>query len=123
MSTSGGAHRVTVSSTLWAFAGLLVLATASLLLSFAPLGALALPVALAIATVKAALVAMFFMHLIENRATPRIALAVCLVLGAIVVSLTTVDLLEESVRAHHATPPQLASHAAVMHPTTQGGAR
>jgi cytochrome c oxidase subunit 4 len=57
---------------------LVVLATATLFLSRAVTGGWGLAVALVIASVKAALVAAFFMHLAHGRPTHRIVFAVAI---------------------------------------------
>lgn len=68
---------------------LIVLATVSLLLSDVVVGSGGLALSLIIATIKAALVAAFFMHLAHGRAVHRMAFAVAiaflllLVLGVI----------------------------------------
>ncbi|MDB4942140.1 MAG: hypothetical protein JWP97_1674 [Labilithrix sp.] len=71
-------------------AALLALWALSLGLSFVHLGGAALPVALAIAVAKAALVALYFMELAHEALTIRvtlvIAVALVLVLGALMVA-------------------------------------
>ncbi len=75
------------------FGGLLVLTTATLLLSFVPLGAFHVPVALAIAAGKSVLIALFFMHLVEQRHTNWMVFVIGVLLLALLVSLATLDVL------------------------------
>jgi cytochrome c oxidase subunit IV len=70
---------------------LMLLAGASLGLRFAHLGALGMVVALAIAVVKAALVALVFMELALERASVRIAFAAGLFMIALLVTLMVAD--------------------------------
>ena len=73
------------------FAGLLILTTLTLLLSFAPLGDGAMPTAMAIASVKTVLVALFFMHLVEHRTTSWVAVLVSLLLAGTLIGLSALD--------------------------------
>ncbi len=75
----------------YTFAGLLLLTTLTFALSFAPLGAWHVPVALLIAAAKTLLIACFFMHLIEQRASNWIALAVAVLLLIVFVGLSVLD--------------------------------
>jgi cytochrome c oxidase subunit IV len=73
------------------FAGLLVLATVSLLLSFLHWKVGGLVVSLAIAAVKAVLVLFFFMHLAEQRFTNRMTMLVGAAFVTLLVGLTAAD--------------------------------
>lgn len=73
------------------FAALLVLTTLTLVLSFVSLGSLQIPVAVAIALSKSVLIALFFMHLVEQRWTNALAVMTTVVLIAILVGLTVLD--------------------------------
>ncbi|HEX2570532.1 MAG TPA: cytochrome C oxidase subunit IV family protein [Polyangia bacterium] len=55
------------------------------------LGDWALAAALIIAAIKATLVALFFMHLLEQRASYRVALVVSLLFVAVLVTFTVLD--------------------------------
>jgi cytochrome c oxidase subunit 4 len=78
------------------WAALIVLTGLTLGLSFFVHGAIEIPVALAIATLKAGLVAAFFMHLVEQRFQNRLVLVVsvafvCLLVGLMVTDVVTRD--------------------------------
>ena len=73
------------------FVGLLALATLSLLLSFLHWPVWGTVVALAIAGVKAILVLFFFMHLVEQRFTNRMAVLVSVLFVGLLVGLTSAD--------------------------------
>jgi cytochrome c oxidase subunit 4 len=60
-------------------------------LSFAPLGPLEWPVALAIAATKAVLVALFFMHLRTSRGGERLAIVVAALFVALLCAITALD--------------------------------
>lgn len=64
---------VTLRSLLFTFIGLLILTGLSFALSLVGLGAWEMPVALVIAGAKATLVIIFFMHLLEEGASPLVA--------------------------------------------------
>jgi len=70
---------------------LLVLAAATFGLSSLGLGAFHMPVALLIAGAKAALIALFFMHLSRERGSIPLALGVSIALLAILILFTTAD--------------------------------
>lgn len=76
-----------------AFLALLALTGVTFGLSFVPLGALELPVAIAIALAKASLVALYFMHLVEQPPSHRIAALTALALAAILIVLAAADVL------------------------------
>lgn len=71
--------------------GLLALAALSLALRYAHLGAFGLPVALLIAVAKAALVAVFFMEILLERVTVRLAMGTGLMLLGILLALIAAD--------------------------------
>lgn len=73
------------------FVALLVLTGTSFGTSFLPLGMLEMPVALGIAAIKAALVALVFMHLMGSRFGYRLTMIVAFVFVGIMVGLTTLD--------------------------------
>lgn len=73
------------------FAALLLLTAITLGLSYVDLGRMAIPVAMTIASTKVVLVALFFMHLAEQRATNRIVAATAVVFVALLVILMVVD--------------------------------
>ena len=62
-------------------------------LSNVHLGALALPVALLIAVTKAAIVALFFMHLWDQRGAARLVLATSVLFVAVLSTLVVADVL------------------------------
>jgi cytochrome c oxidase subunit 3 len=72
-------------------AALFVLVGASFLLSFAPLGPWAAPVALSFSAVKALLIAWYFMELREARTSLRAAALAAVLLFLLLVGLTTAD--------------------------------
>ncbi len=72
---------------------LILLAGASLGLSFVHLGLLAMPVALAIAAAKAVLVATVFMHLGRGDAATRLALALAALFVVLLTSLAVADVM------------------------------
>lgn len=67
-----------------AFLALLVLTAGSLGLSFVPLGAFGVPVALSIAFVKATIVGLFFMHLREARLSTQMVAVLNLLFVALI---------------------------------------
>ncbi len=83
--------RVTARDYLFTWLGLLALAALTVGLSFAHLGAFAVPVALTIAAAKATLVALVFMHLVEQRAANWLAFLVAIALLAVLVVLAAAD--------------------------------
>ncbi|HEX4338557.1 MAG TPA: cytochrome C oxidase subunit IV family protein [Polyangiaceae bacterium] len=75
------------------FAALLVLTLTSFTLSYAHLGVFGMPVALAIAAVKVALVALFFMRLVDEPASHRVAGVTAVLFVILLASLSAVDVL------------------------------
>jgi cytochrome c oxidase subunit 4 len=76
---------------------LLLLAAFSLAMRFAHLGALSYPVGLGVAAIKAVLVVVFFMEILTERATTRLAFAACLSLFALLLALVVADVLTRGV--------------------------
>jgi cytochrome c oxidase subunit 4 len=72
-------------------ASLLLLWALSFSLSYVPLGAASLPVALAIALVKAVLVVLFFMELLHESVSMKFAIAAALGLLAVLIGLMVAD--------------------------------
>jgi cytochrome c oxidase subunit 4 len=78
-------------------AALLVLAGLSLALHYANLGSLGFLAAFGIATVKVVLVAVFFMEILLEKGSARIAFVTGFVLLALLISLTIADVLTRAV--------------------------
>ncbi len=74
-----------------AYAALLLLSGLTFAFSFVPLGWLEWPVALGIASVKAVIVAWFFMHLVEMSATYRLTGIIAVALLAILILFAIAD--------------------------------
>ena len=87
--------------------GLLVLTTLTLGLSFLDLGAFAVPVAMTIAASKSVLIALFFMHLIEQRTTNWVAFVISLLTAGTLIGLAVLDVLARA--QVHLPPPILPS--------------
>ncbi|HEX7128057.1 MAG TPA: cytochrome C oxidase subunit IV family protein, partial [Thermodesulfobacteriota bacterium] len=89
------AHRVHVHVSVGGYVAtwiaLLALTTLTLLLSFVHLGPFSTPIALVIAAGKALLVALFFMHLVEQRAANWLALLAGVLLLGVFVALAAAD--------------------------------
>ncbi len=81
---------------------LMLLTTATFLLRLAPLGRAHLATALAIAVAKSALVALFFMHLWEQRGANWLVFASAFVFVALLIGLTVAD---NATRFPLANPP------------------
>jgi cytochrome c oxidase subunit 4 len=75
------------------FGALVVLTLVSFGLSFLHLGPFGMPVALAIAATKVAIVALFFMGLVHEPASHRIAGVAAVLFVVLLVSLSAVDIL------------------------------
>ena len=73
------------------FGALLLLTGLTLGLSFVDLGRWSVPVALTIASTKASLVALFFMHLVEQRTSNRLVAVTGIVFVGLLVGLMVVD--------------------------------
>lgn len=80
------------------FFALLALTGLTFGLSFAPLGALETPVALAIACAKGLLVALFFMHLIETRKPYWLFGLLALLLMTLLIVLMVTDVVKREPR-------------------------
>jgi cytochrome c oxidase subunit 4 len=83
---------------------LLVLAGISLALRFAHIGSFSFPVALGIATIKAVLVAFFFMELLHEKGAVRFAFLTGLSLFALLMVFVIADVLTRSVPPLKAPP-------------------
>jgi len=97
-----GAHKmVSHGGYLLVFAGLMLFAAISLLLSYASLGAMTVPVAMLISLIKALLVATFFMELIAQRFVNRFVLVAAAAFVVLLIALMVADVLTRG------TPPLL----------------
>jgi cytochrome c oxidase subunit 4 len=83
---------------------LLALTALTFLLSLAHLGEADVAIALVIATIKTTLVALFFMHLVEERFSVVLAPAVALFLFLLLVGLTVVDVVTRRTFPRAPTP-------------------
>lgn len=92
-----------------AYASLLILSGLTFGLSFAHLGSLEWLAALGIATIKALIVAWFFMHLIEMSAAYRLSGVIAVTLLATLVLFAMADVWTRSSSAEP-EPPQAATH-------------
>jgi cytochrome c oxidase subunit 4 len=95
-------HPVSIRAYTMTFAMLIALSAATLALSFAPLGAWQSPLALTIASAKAVLIVLFFMHLVQQRPVNRIVLLICVLLLVALIVLTAADV---ATRFHTMRPP------------------
>jgi cytochrome c oxidase subunit 4 len=75
----------------WPFVGLLVLTTLALGTSLLSLGSIEIPIGIAIAIGKTLLVAIFFMHLLEHRTSSALTLVVAVILLALLIGLSMLD--------------------------------
>jgi cytochrome c oxidase subunit 4 len=82
---------------LFTLLALLVLAAFSLAMRFAHLGALGFLVGLGVAAIKAVLVGVFFMEILTEKATARLAFAACLSLFALLLALVVADVITRPV--------------------------
>jgi cytochrome c oxidase subunit 4 len=85
--------RVTARTHLFTWLGLLALSALTFGLSFVPLGAAETPAALGIAAAKGLLIVLFFMHLVEQRATNALVLVFCLLMLFLLAGLSVADVL------------------------------
>ena len=85
------AHHTSALTYVLNWAALVVLALATFLLAKANLGAFQLPVAMMIAIIKAGLVVVIFMHMLEHRPSNRIFFIVAFLFIVLLVALTTAD--------------------------------
>jgi cytochrome c oxidase subunit 4 len=81
------------------FAALLVLTTLTFGLSFLPHGAWTVPVTIAIALAKSTLIALFFMHLIEEPVSSWAALLIAVLLVATLITLVLLDVVSRAAAA------------------------
>ena len=81
---------------------LLVLTTTSFGIAHLPLGSAALPVALSIAAIKSLLIALFFMHLLEQRASNALVFGTAVFFLVLMLGVT---LLETATRFEPTVPP------------------
>jgi cytochrome c oxidase subunit 4 len=84
---------VTARTHLFTWLGLLALSGLTFGLSFVPLGGVETPVALAIAAAKGVLIVLFFMHLVEQRASNALVLLFCIVMLLLLAGIATADIL------------------------------
>ncbi len=92
--------RVGSSAYLWTLIALVALAAASFGFSYLDLGPWEFPIALGIAAVKALLVGLFFMHLVEHSFSARIAIVTASAFVVLLISLVAFDVATR-------TPPPL----------------
>ncbi len=85
------AHHTSALTYVLNWVALVVLAAVTFLLSRADLGSFQVPVAMFIALVKAALVVLIFMHMLEHRSSNRIFFIIAVLFIVLLVSLTTAD--------------------------------
>jgi cytochrome c oxidase subunit 4 len=90
---AAGAEETTARGLALTLFALLALAGLSLALRYAHLGAFGVPVALVIAGAKAVLVAVFFMEILVERVTVRLAMGTGVVLLGILLALIAADIL------------------------------
>lgn len=76
---------------LWVWLALLLLTTATFLLAHAPLGRFHLATGLVIASTKAALVILFFMHLWDHPGSYRVVISTAVILLVALIGLTLSD--------------------------------
>lgn len=95
---------------LWVWVALLVLTVVTYALAQVDTGRFHLVVAMAVATVKAMLVVLFFMHLAEQRGANRIVLLVSVIFVGLLISLTVADVATRFPLANPPTAPRPASH-------------
>jgi cytochrome c oxidase subunit IV len=88
-----GARETSPRGLLITLIALLLLAGFSLAMRFAHLGGFSFLVGLGIATIKATLVAIFFMEILTEKVTARIAFTVCLSLFGLLLALIFADIL------------------------------
>jgi cytochrome c oxidase subunit 4 len=91
VSASTAARETSARGLLLTLVALLLLAGLSLALRFAHLGGWGYAVGLGIAVVKAALVGVFFMEILVEKAAVRLAFATCVVLLALLLALVLAD--------------------------------
>jgi cytochrome c oxidase subunit 4 len=75
----------------WVFIALVLLTALTFGLTYVPLGPWGVPSALLIAAAKTALIALFFMHLVEQRTTNWVSFVIALLMVAILIALAVLD--------------------------------
>ena len=85
------AHHTSALTYVLNWAALVVLALATFLLAKADLGSFQVPVAMLIAVIKASLVVVIFMHMLEHKPSNRIFFMVAFLFIVLLVALTTAD--------------------------------
>ena len=88
---------VSLKAVLYTGVAVLVLWALSFGVSYVPLGAASLPVALAIAALKAILVALFFMELIREQLSVKLTMATACALTALLIGFMIADILTRDV--------------------------
>lgn len=86
-------RRVSGLTYLVVWVALLLLTTLTFALSYAHLGAWAPAIAIAIAATKGTLIALYFMHLVEQRASSWLTLLIAVILIALLIVLAATDVL------------------------------
>ena len=89
------------------FLALLALTTLTFWLSFRELGPWSVPAAISIALAKAALIALFFMHLLEHRTSSWVAFATGVLLAGTLIGFSFLDLVSRH-------PPSIEATATVV---------
>lgn len=84
-------HVLSVRANLLTFGALLLLLGATVWAAYLPLGVLHFPIAMMISTLKAVLIAIFFMHLMESRRSTVVVAIASLVWLGIMFALTLCD--------------------------------
>ena len=85
------AHHTSALTYVLNWVALVVLALGTFLLAKMDLGSFQVPVAMAIAIVKAGLVVVIFMHMLEHRPSNRIFFIIAFLFIVLLVALTTAD--------------------------------
>ncbi len=84
-------HGLSLRTNFITFGALLLLLGATVWAAYLPLGVLHFPIAMLISTLKAVLIAIFFMHLIESRRTTVVVAVASLLWLGIMIALTLCD--------------------------------
>jgi cytochrome c oxidase subunit 4 len=90
-------HVMPVRTNIAVFVALLVLLVATVGAAYLPLGVLHVPIAMTIATIKAVLIVLFFMHLLHSNKVTMLFSVAALLWLAIMVVLTLNDYLSRDV--------------------------
>ncbi len=86
-------HRLTAKHFTFAFIAVMALGALSFGLSFLPLGEAEVPVAMGIAGLKAAIVAFYFMHLVEQPSSHRFIAVIGVVFVLVLILFSSADVL------------------------------